>query len=313
MKLFRVLFLLVLLAAVAPLVLLVVVLRSHGVDALGLALSAGGAAVLLALLISMVMARRVTRPLDELVTGALDIARGRFGRQVAHTGHTELSDLAYTFNFMSTQLDQYNKENARLYAALERGYLETIRALASAIDAKDPYTRGHSERVAKLAVEIGRELALDDATLRVLEFGGILHDVGKIGIPEQVLGKPARLTPEEFALVRSHAAIGAEIIDGVEFLKSAEPAIRHHHERWDGGGYPDGLRGEKIPLIARIVNAADIWDACTSERPYHRAATHREGLKILDQSRGVQLDPDVHDAILRVLVRLGKSDDGAVA
>ena len=313
MKLFRVLFLLVLLAAVAPLVVLVLVLRANGVDALSLAASAGVSAVLLALVISMVMARRVTRPLDELVAGALDIARGRFGRQVAHSGRTELSDLAYTFNFMSTQLDQYNRDNARLYAALERGYLETIRALASAIDAKDPYTRGHSERVAKLAVEIGRELALDDATLRVLEFGGILHDVGKIGIPEQVLGKPARLTPEEFALVRSHAAIGAEIIDGVEFLKSAEPAIRYHHERWDGGGYPDGLRGDKIPLIARIVNAADIWDACTSERPYHRAATHREGLKILDQSRGVQLDPDVHDAILRVLVRLGKSDDGAVA
>ena len=313
MKLFRVLFLLVLLAAVAPLLVLVLVLRANGVDALGLALSSGVAAVLLALVISLVMARRVTRPLDELVAGALDIARGRFGRQVAHVGHTELSDLAYTFNFMSTQLDQYNKENARLYAALERGYLETIRALASAIDAKDPYTRGHSERVAKLSVEIGRELGLDAATLRVLEFGGILHDVGKIGIPEQVLGKPARLTPEEFDLVRSHAAIGAEIIDGVEFLKSAEPAIRHHHERWDGGGYPDGLRGEKIPLIARIVNAADIWDACTSERPYHPAATHREGLRILAESRGIQLDPDVHDAILRVLVRLGKGDGGALA
>lgn len=312
MKLFRVLFLLVLLAAMAPLVLLVLVLRSNGVDALRMALSAGGAAVLLALLISLVLARRVTTPLDELVSGALDIARGHFGRQVAHTGRTELSDLAYTFNFMSTQLDQYNQENARLYAALERGYLETIRALASAIDAKDPYTRGHSERVAKLAVEIGRELGLDAATLRVLEFGGILHDVGKIGVPEQVLGKPARLTPEEFALVRSHAAIGSEIVNGVEFLKSAEPAIRHHHERWDGAGYPDGLRGDSIPLIARIVNAADTWDACTSERPYHEAATHREGLKILAQSRGGQLDPDVHDALLRVLMRLGKHD-GAVA
>ena len=306
MKLFRILFLLVLLAAIAPLALLVGALHFNGVQAAQPALAAAGAAVLLSLVISLMMARRVTTPLDELVAGALDIARGRFGRQVAHTGHTELSDLAYTFNFMSTQLDQYNRENARLYAALEQGYLETIRALASAIDAKDPYTRGHSERVAKLAVEIGRELGLDDATLRVLEFGGILHDVGKIGIPEQVLGKPARLTPEEFLLVRAHAAIGAEIVEGVEFLKSAEPAIRHHHERWDGGGYPDGLRGDKIPLIARIVNAADTWDACTSERPYHKAASPREAVGILANGRGAQFDPDVHDATLRVLGRLGR-------
>jgi putative nucleotidyltransferase with HDIG domain len=305
MNLFRILFLLLLLAALTPLLLLVLVLRANGVDVVPTALAAGGAAVLLALLISMVLARRVTTPLDALVRGALDIARGRFGHQVPHTGRTELSDLAYTFNFMSSQLEQYDKDNARLYAALERGYLETIRALASAIDAKDPYTRGHSERVAKLAVEIGRELQLDDATLRILEFGGILHDVGKIGIPETVLGKPARLTPEEFKVVRSHAAIGAEIVEGVEFLKGAEPAIRHHHERWDGRGYPDGLAGDAIPLIARIVNAADTWDACTSERPYHQAATVEEGISILAQSRGGQLDPVVHDAILRALTRLG--------
>jgi putative nucleotidyltransferase with HDIG domain len=305
MSLFRVLFLLVLLAAAAPLLLLALVLRARGVDVTSPALTAGGAAVLVALLISMVMARRVTTPLDALVHGALEIARGRFGQQVPHAGRTELSDLAYTFNFMSRQLEQYDSDNARLYAALERGYLDTIRALASAIDAKDPYTRGHSERVAALAVEIGRELKLDEPTLRILEFGGILHDVGKIGIPEQVLGKPARLTPEEFKVVQSHAVIGAEIVEGVEFLKSAEPAIRHHHERWDGKGYPDGLKGEAIPLIARILNAADTWDACTSERPYHPAASAEHGLSILAEIRGLQLDPTVHDAILRVLLRTG--------
>ena len=303
MTLFRILFLLVLVAALAPLLLLVAVLRANGLDVTSPALTAGIAAVLVALLISMTMARRVTTPLDALVHGALEIARGRFGQQVAHSGRTELSDLAYTFNFMSRQLQQYDGDNARLYAALERGYLDTIRALASAIDAKDPYTRGHSERVARLAVEIGRELKLDEATLRTLEFGGILHDVGKIGIPEQVLGKPARLTAEEFKVVQSHAVIGAEIVRGVEFLKSAEPAIRHHHERWDGTGYPDGLSGEQIPLIARILSAADTWDACTSERPYHQAASTTVGLSILAESRGHQLDPAIHDAFLRVLLR----------
>jgi putative nucleotidyltransferase with HDIG domain len=312
MKLFRVLFLLVLLAAVAPLALLVLGLRARGVDVTATALTAGIAAVLLALLISLLMARRVTTPLDELVRGALDIARGRFGRQVAHSGRTELSDLAYTFNFMSRQLEQYDQDNVRLYAALEQAYLETIRALASAIDAKDPYTRGHSDRVATLAVEIGRELGLDDAELRVLEFSGILHDVGKIGIPEHVLLKPSRLTPEEFAVVKAHSVIGAEIVQGVEFLKRAEPAIRHHHERWDGKGYPDGLAGKDIPLIARIVNAADTWDACTSERPYHPARSAAEVVPIMAEARGAQLDPDVHDATLRVLARLGHRQ-GAVA
>jgi putative nucleotidyltransferase with HDIG domain len=305
MKLFRVLFLLVLLGALAPLALLALTLHARGVEVLSPAVTAGLSAVVLAALISLVMARRVTTPLDELVRGALDIARGRFGRQVVHAGRTELSDLAYTFNFMSRQLERYDGDNARLFAALERAYLETIRALASAIDAKDPYTRGHSERVAKLAVEIGRELGLDAAQLRTLEFSGILHDVGKIGVPEQVLQKPAKLTPEEFLVVRSHAAIGAEIIEGVEFLKSAEPAIRHHHERWDGKGYPDGLAGEAIPLIARIINAADTWDACTSERPYHRARSAAEVISIMAQLRGAQLDPNVHDATLRVLMRMG--------
>jgi putative nucleotidyltransferase with HDIG domain len=310
MNLFRILFLLLLLAAVAPLVLLGLVHRAGGLDVTSAALAATTAAVLLALFISLVLARRVTKPLDELVHGALEIARGRFGLQVAHVGRTELSDLAYTFNFMSSQLAQYDQDNVRLYAALERGYLDTIRALASAIDAKDPYTRGHSERVARLAVETGRELELDDATLRVLEFGGILHDVGKIGIPEQVLGKPSSLTPEEFTLVRSHALIGAEIVHGVEFLKSAEPAIRHHHERWDGRGYPDGLAGEAIPLIARILNAADTWDACTSERPYHPAASAATGITILAEIRGRQTDPRVHDALLRALARLGLYQNG---
>ena len=308
MKLFRVLFLLVLLAALAPLALLALTLRAGGADVATPALTAGLAAVLLALLISLAMARRVTTPLDELVRGALDIARGRFGRQVVHSGKTELSDLAYTFNFMSRQLEQYDKDNVRLYAALERAYLETIRALASAIDAKDPYTRGHSDRVAQLAVEVGRELQLDDATLRILEFGGILHDVGKIGIPEQVLLKPTRLTPEEFTMVKSHSVIGAEIVEGVEFLKSAEPAIRHHHERWDGGGYPDGLAGEAIPLTARILNAADTWDACISERPYHPARSAAEVTSIMTELRGVQLDPRIHDAIMRVLQRQGSRE-----
>jgi putative nucleotidyltransferase with HDIG domain len=242
----------------------------------------------------------------------LDVARGRFGREVAAPGRGEVADLAHAFNHMSRELARTDAENRRLIEALERGYLDTIRSLASAIDAKDPYTRGHSERVAALSVEIGRELGLDAAALQALEYAGVLHDIGKIGVPEQVLRKPGRLTPEEVTLVRSHAPVGAEIVEGIAFLRAAEPAIRHHHERWDGGGYPDGLAGDAIPLVARIVNAADTWDACTSERPYQRAYSAPEVVAILARLRGGQIDPAVHDAILRV-VRARAAAEGAPA
>ena len=172
---------------------------------------------------------------------------------------------------MSRELASYDAENRRLIAALERGYLDTIRSLAAAVDAKDPYTRGHAERVAALAVEIGRELGLGPEALQALEYGGILHDIGKIGIPDAILAKAGALAPDEMALVRGHPRIGAEIVAGVEFLAGAVPAIRGHHERWDGTGYPDRLAGEAIPLVARIVNIADTWDACTSRRPYQDA------------------------------------------
>jgi putative nucleotidyltransferase with HDIG domain len=305
MRLFRPLLLVVLLASLAPLALLALLLSAQGVAVGVPVLLAGAAALLLAMAVSFGLARYLTRPLVALVQGSLDIARGRFGRQVTVTGRSELADMAYAFNHMSRELERYDGENARLLVATERGYLDTIRALASAIDAKDPYTRGHSERVAALGIEIGRELRLDEATLRVLEFAGVLHDVGKIGVPEQVLRKPGRLTPEEMTLIRSHAVVGGEIVEGVEFLRAVEPAIRHHHERWDGKGYPDGLAGETIPLVARIINAADTWDACTSERPYQRAYSAPEVVAILGQLRGAQIDPAVHDAILRVLHRRG--------
>jgi putative nucleotidyltransferase with HDIG domain len=306
MKLFRPLFLGVLAASLAPAALLALLMRAAGEPASGAALGAAGLASLgAALLVALLLARRVTIPLRDLVRGALDIARGRFGREVKVKARDELGDLAYTFNHMSRELASYDGENRRLIAALERGYLDTIRALASAIDAKDPYTRGHSERVAALSVEIGRELGLDEHALHSLRYAGILHDIGKIGVPEQVLRKPGRLTPEERTLVKSHAVVGAEIVEGIEFLRVAEPAIRHHHERWDGAGYPDGLGGDAIPLLARIINAADTWDACTSERPYQRAYSAPEVVAILESLRGAQIDPEVHQAILRVLHRRG--------
>jgi putative nucleotidyltransferase with HDIG domain len=307
MKLARPLFLLALAAALLPAGLLAALLAAAGAPpSPRLLVLTFGVALLVAVAVAAALAVPLTTRLRELVRGALEIARGRFGREVKVSGRDEVADLAYTFNHMSRELAGFDGENRRLIAALERGYLDTIRALASAIDAKDPYTRGHSERVASLSVEIGRELGLTGPALLALEYAGVLHDIGKIGVPEQLLRKPARLTPEELTLVRSHAVVGAEIVEGIAFLRDAEPAIRHHHERWDGGGYPDGLRGDAIPLIARIVNAADTWDACTSERPYQRAYSAPEVVAILATLRGLQIDPAVHDAILAVVSRRGQ-------
>ncbi len=305
MRLQRSLLLLVLVASAAPTALAAALLvREHGALDAADALAIGGS-LALALVLAAAVARGVTRPIGELVRGVLDVARGRFGLEVRVSARNELGDLAYTFNHMSRELASYDGENRRLIAALERGYLDTIRSLAAAVDAKDPYTRGHAERVAALSVDIGRELGLAKDQLQALEYAGILHDIGKIGIPDAILAKRGALTEEEMALVRAHSATGAEIVSGVEFLKDALPAIRHHHERWDGCGYPDGLAGEAIPLVARIVNIADTWDACTSRRPYQDALPADLVAAILEGLKGAQTDPRVHGALVAVLVRRG--------
>jgi putative nucleotidyltransferase with HDIG domain len=303
MRLFRTFLGLTLLASLIPTSLAAFLLYRDRGQLPAWTAAAFGVAIVLALAVSGYVAAKLTSPLRECVRGALEIARGRFGSQVDVTVHNEIGDLAYTFNHMSRELASYDGENRRLIAALERGYVDTIRSLASAIDAKDPYTRGHSERVATLAVEIGRELGLPAADLHALEYGGILHDIGKIGVPEVVLQKRATLDPSETAQVRAHPAIGAEIVGGVEFLREALPAIRSHHERWDGTGYPEGLAGEAIPRVARIINAADTWDACSSDRPYQEKMTPAQVIRVLSGLKGLQIDPSVHDALVRVIGR----------
>jgi putative nucleotidyltransferase with HDIG domain len=305
MRLFRTFLLLTLIASAVPTAVLAALLARHAGAVPGTMVAAVLFSLAIAVLGSALVARRIVNPLEECVRGALDIARGRFGRQVDVRARNEIGDLAYTFNHMSRELASYDSENRRLIAALEEGYLDTIRSLAGAIDAKDPYTRGHSQRVADLSVEIGRELSLGEGELRALAYGGILHDIGKIGVPEPVLGKATQLEGAELDLMRAHPVIGAEIVKGVAFLRDAIPAIRCHHERWDGNGYPDQLSGDAIPLVARIVNAADTWDACTSERPYQAAIPGDRVLSILAKLRGTQIDPVVHDALVRVLRRRG--------
>jgi HD-GYP domain-containing protein (c-di-GMP phosphodiesterase class II) len=255
---------------------------------------------------ALVFARSLWRllltPLAEVSDRALELAQGDFGVQVRTAGG-DLTGLVQTFNYMSNQLLAYAEENKRLYGTLEDGYLETIVALANSLDSKDAYTRGHSQRVGDLSVEIGRELGLPESELRLLRYGGILHDIGKIGIVESILHKSSRLTEQEMAVMREHPMIGDAIVGPIRFLNPVRAAIRHHHERFDGSGYPDRLSGDEIPLIARVVACADTFDACTSQRPYQPAMSHSVAMEIVSNLSGKQLDPRVVEALARVVQR----------
>ncbi|RKG63046.1 HD domain-containing protein [Corallococcus sp. CA054B] len=269
-----------------------------------------GGAILVALVLAAIFSRNLTQPLKTFIATSLELARGKFGVEVHLKQKNELGELAQTFNYMSKQLMAYDMETRGLYESLEKGYLETIVALANSIDSKDAYTRGHSQRVGDVAVEIGKELKLTERELRQLQYGGILHDIGKIGIPENILCKQSRLTDQEMALMREHPAIGDAIIGPVTFLGSVRACVRHHHERWDGTGYPDKLKGEDIPLLARIVACADTFDACTSTRPYQKAMPLEKAMEILDNLSGAQLDPKVVLALRAVLAQRGVRLEG---
>ena len=174
---------------------------------------------------------------------------------------------------LRSQADALRRNSAELqdsYRLLEQSSLETIETLNATVEAKDPYTAGHSQRVRSLALLIGRELGLSDDRLELLGASALFHDVGKIGVPDAILAKPSKLSPAEFEIVKQHAARGAEIVSNMSRFEKGVAAIRHHHERWDGLGYPDGLAGEAIPLEASIIGLADAWDAMTTARPYSR-------------------------------------------
>jgi HD-GYP domain-containing protein (c-di-GMP phosphodiesterase class II) len=179
-------------------------------------------------------------------------------------------------------------ENARLYAAQQRLYVETVTALAEAVEKRDPYTGGHLHRVVAYSLLLGRELGLDSESLESLALGATLHDIGKIGVSDQVLLKPGKLTDEEAAAMRRHPEDGAEIVSRIESLAGILPIVRSHHERIDGKGYPDGSAGDAIPLAARIVAVADTYDAMTSSRPYRTALSHDTAAQEIVRHAGVQ-------------------------
>jgi HD-GYP domain-containing protein (c-di-GMP phosphodiesterase class II) len=199
-------------------------------------------------------------------------------------------------------------DNVRLFSEvtakmtqLERAHFDTIKALAGALESKDFYTRHHSDRTVAHADLIGRQMGLSDTERLHTRYAAILHDIGKIGIPERILNKPAKLTDEEYTIMKQHPCIGATIISHIDFLKPVVPLILHDHERWDGRGYPEGLQGDAIPLGSRIIAVVDAYDAMAVDLVYRKAPGHTYAMQELRRCAGTQFDPAVVDAFLDVL------------
>jgi HD-GYP domain-containing protein (c-di-GMP phosphodiesterase class II) len=200
-----------------------------------------------------------------------------------------------------------------LFVQLEQSYLGTVLALANAVDAKDTYTADHAEQLADMALTVGRALGLTERQLDDLRYAAILHDIGKIGVPDAVLQKPARLEPAEWALMRQHPSIGARILAPVPGLARAARIVRHHHERYDGTGYPDGLAGEAIPLGARILTVVDSYSAIVDRRVYKEACSHEEAVSELRKHAGTQFDPQVVTVFLAKFNDAGKLQDSSLS
>lgn len=213
-----------------------------------------------------------------------------------------------TLRHQAASLASRTAELSEAYAVLEQDALEAVETLNATVDARDPYTAGHSQRVQEIAVSIARELGIEGKELDAIGHAGLFHDIGKLGVPDAILTKPAKLTDQEYELMKQHPADGAKIVAKFGRLRDAVLLIRHHHERWDGRGYPDRLRGDSIPLGAAIVGLADAWDAMTTDRPYHRALDSNEAEAELRNHRGTQFAPAVVDAFFCILERSGVTE-----
>jgi HD-GYP domain-containing protein (c-di-GMP phosphodiesterase class II) len=247
-------------------------------------------AALLALVFGFYFAQLLTRPVRELAAGAQRIAAGDFSRRVKVLGRTELSELGASFNQMTDQVERFIGDLQRSAEENHELFIGTVKALAAAIDGKDPYTRGHSERVSRFSVATAQALGLPEGEIEKIRISALLHDVGKIGIDDRILKKPAALTDEEFVIMKSHPQKGYKIMSQIPAIRDFLPGMYMHHEMIDGGGYPQGLRGDQIPMQARIVSVADTFDAMTTERPYQRAMDLETALVRLKSFIGTRYD-----------------------
>lgn len=220
-----------------------------------------------------------------------------------------LKNLIYASDTLAKQNKELTDSKARMEEALrklEYSYRETVSAASTAIDARDTYTAGHSKRVADIACKISRELEYNDSQIKCIELAALFHDIGKIGVPDNILNKPGKLDDEEFEKIKIHSLLGYNILKNIEFLSAALPAILYHHERPDGKGYPEGLKGDEIPIEAAIIAIADTYDAMTSDRPYRKALSHEFAIEEMKKKSGIQFNKEVVDAFIRADMMKGR-------
>ena len=261
------------------------------------------AAILVSCLVGIMAARWIITPIEILTETSRAIARGDFSRRVNLKSRTEIGELAQTFNYMSEDLEHLVADLRHAAAENRDLFLGSITMLAGAVDEKDPYTRGHSDRVTRFSMMIAKELGLAQEEVEKIRISAQLHDVGKIGIEDRILKKPGALTAEEYEVMKSHTVRGANILRPVEQLKEMIPGIELHHESLDGKGYPYGLKGDDIPLPARIIAVADTFDAMTTNRPYQSAKEPEYAIRIIQSLTRNKFDADVVQALTRIFER----------
>lgn len=253
-----------------------------------------GLAMGLVLIIGWLVAGRITRPVRQLVRAAQAVGAGELSTRSGVSSRDEVGFLAASFDRMAESLEEYTEK-------LRRQHIGAIKALTSAIDARDPYTLGHSLRVGQLAVSLARRLGLREETVAEVEIGGYLHDIGKIGVTDAILLKPGALTRGEREIINSHPEMSIRILESVDLSGEALEFIRSHHERLDGSGYPEGRSGGGLSIIARIAAVSDMYDALTTDRPYRRAYTPEKAMGIMKSQAGTMLDRAVVEALDDVL------------
>ena len=293
--------------------------------------------ILLIIFVIQILSEKITEPLSNMELVAKEIANGRLDNNIDLKGNEEIISLGNVLLKMQKQLKEQsiniknsfnelnmkneliernnleitalyeetsamNEELENLVDKLQKAYKETVLSLANAIEVSDPYTRGHCERVRQFSLDIASVMELNSYQKEILEFGAVLHDVGKIGIPSEIINKPDRLTDEEYEIIKKHSTIGYEMVKSVEFLSDAAEIIYQHHERYDGKGYPRGIKGDEISLLAKIVAVADSYDAMTSKRPYRiKALSQVDAIAQITGGIGTLYDETVVKAFLNVL------------
>jgi len=253
--------------------------------------------ILLILGVSFSSAKAITRPLDQLTRAARSIAQRDYSHRADIRTRTEIGELAETFNQMIEDIQQHVSDLQKASEENRQLFIDAIEMIAAAVDAKDPYTKGHSGRVSKFSVILARELGLEEEEVDKIRISATLHDVGKIGVEDRVLKKPGVLTNEEFEIMKRHTVMGYEIVRQVKQLAEMLPGIRWHHEALNGKGYPDGIKGDELPLMCRIIAVADTFDAVTTDRPYQAGRDFPSSLEILRKHAGTKYDPIVVDAL----------------